>query len=500
MRISNLFFEDEDKIGLKPNIAFNLRFSYQIILFLATAFILFSKIAILLGYPESIQISVFNKRQTIFDTIFYTLVHLSYLYIVFSILIFTCPPEKLYWQRLVIPSILFFAYFAQFLPILILYIDGEPFLFRSISESIPIAFRKYILINGVLFSYILFITIYIYWFIRDIIEYQYTYLPRRRNEIKFWFFAEVISIIVLIIGFLQVSGVIIVLSYWFNKDNVILLSLIVWFLVNNLIKDWLRGTYNIIYKDYLQKNQISGTIYNSTICLKNWENVKTILDYGCANGKRLKETLNILGIKGNQTDKQIIGFDRDGQWQLEFEETFTSLRKFIHREDKISPSVINAIFLSHMLYEFKTTKKVKKFLKKCEPGTYVIIRGMSPNSFFNPISMAYSMRIFDPTRSYLWYPFNLEFLVKKAKLSRLDISKPIDIPDIIVKQQYTIDPKGIDSAQKLLGYLYRPVVGERAKEYFTALHKLYIDNIPNDDFIYLFIKEKKRNWLQKCLA
>ena len=468
-RWRKLVFEDEAQKPLSIKTADFIKGSIVIILILISAAVLFANLSIK-------AYSIEDNAKHVLTAIFYTGIHISYLFVVFNILILDCPVEKLHIQRLIFPIILLLAYVFYALQV---------WAHTTLNISIGYLEQVFKIISLSLFS-----ILYILWFFRDIFEYK----EEKRPISFFWIAGEGVSLILLTIGiYNEIIGKS-TYSFWTSQNGPIVICLCIYLFYrvsDELFHDQER--YKDLYDNYLKYN-IVETPPAVDLNISNHDSLN-ILDFGCGDGRRLIE--NLSWIKDlDKTKITVIGCDRRKCFKSKFTDNLDKAKienSFISNIEKVNPKDFDIIILSHILYEQSVSDIVLSFLKKCKQNTLIYFRGASPNSFFVSTSFAGSNTIGIFTRkknrSHLWYSIWLENIKDDSKLIRLN--KIQNKADYIVKQQYNIAKQdGIDSASLLLKKLYRGALANRTDDYFRALKEYAnIDEISNDDLIYIYLKE-----------
>lgn len=487
MTAKSIFLESRSSPPIELSWAIGLRRLVWIVISVATICILFA------GIIEKAE-EYGSPLPKFFVPTFVTIIHLSYLYLVFWLLIFSHPPDDLHLQRMIYPFLLFLAYLLYASSAYAKYINTYPQFTPQLALLLGINVKtpQSLLIR----SYWLFFFLYLAWFLRDCFEWNESHNYKRRWQIIFWWAAEMLSLGILL-------GRISIEKSWYNMDNriswlfdknyAIGISLFLWLILAGFERLWKQGSYKNIYTLYIDRNMI---LDETKIELPpiSWNRVSTILDYGCGDGKRLLQNIKWLNFQnsGKSNDQiTIVGYDRDESWASIFNQNISNAgfkSSFVTDESNLVNYKFDFINLTHILYEPKTVKQIARFLKQVSSsnGVYVIVRGAAPQSFFTIVSMANSLRLFSPTKSHLWY-FALDNIVHKNNLKRVDASKIGITPDAIVNQKYPLDAVGIDFATDLLQYLYRGTSGERSKYYLDVLKNISgLSYIPNDDLIYVY--------------
>lgn len=424
--------------------------------------------------PRSGQIG--GLAAKVFGKAFFAGLHLAYLYLVFWLLIFSQPPERLYKQRMLFPFLLMTAYVLYALSVYLIW------------EQNWLTVGKYLHIA----AYMFFIALYGLWFFRDYFEWKMIY--NHAAEKFFWWGLECLSIIVLIGGIYYAfeKQPWTVAPAWVNKDITVAGCLLLWIGRTVFVELAKRDNYMTLYRDYLLNN----TIHNSnTISLPIRSASYNVLDYGCADGTRLNQILTWMGMSVGSSDygnSEVTGFERDVNWHEAFYRNMAGMKKYTptNLQEEVSKNInkYNLIILSHILYDLDTVDDLIRLLKKCQPNTCIVMRGAGPKSFFTAFSLAYSLRLIAPTKSHLWLSVNMVKIVNEVKLERVNTNLGTH-PDAIVDQQYSLINGGVEHAAKLIQHLYGDIAGIRAKEYFGGLMRNSKQTIlPNDDLIYVYKK------------
>lgn len=418
--------------------------------------------------------------------------NVSYLLLVTSILIFSKPVEKLAWQTFQIPVLLVLAYSISALFPLICNSFRVYFGFSYYSGSFEIIES----IDRIL-SHLLFAVLYFLWLLRDWCKLDTCYNPKEATRLGWWMLVESFFVVMLLVSLTRHHSTVISEHTWIQwlwkhttmKDLAIIGCLIVWWVWKGYERRIQMEWYTTTYANYL-----TGNINIQWKLLKTSEfKINGIIDFGCANGIRLKEFLTLFFPNGVPKDLPICGIDHNSMWKKAFETTFKGNRNAYFLEDarKLQQqdlAAFNFIHLSHMLYEAKTVKAVSDFLNRCNSGTLVLARGSSTNSFFLAVSVAYSTRIIHPTYSHLWNTVHLNKVMKACGLAYI-LNDQQSGPDFLIRQDYRLEEGGIDAAGDLIEFLYREDAAEQFRRF--CKEKLQLDPsalIPNDDLAYLLRK------------
>jgi hypothetical protein len=295
-----------------------------------------------------------------------------------------------------------------------------------------------------------------------------------------------------------------ILPEFLDKNFIIVTCIFLWFFLQYFKSRIDKRGYHETYLQYLSRNLPGRPIFakrdnyfDNINLIKDYLskiNNATIIDFGCGDGKRLIELLELLGIEP-RTDLKIIGYDSNKKWECFFNEKLANYSNiFFSNKKKLEEYrrgiQFNIIFSSHTLYYRGAEQGLIKIIKTCSPGTPVIIRGASPNSFFYAVSTAYTLRLLFPTYSHTWIDNSLNNLINKCKLNRINGKLAAKRPDFIIQQYIETKDVPINVSTDLLGYLYGNTVKALTQEYFYALKSSEVEFIPNDDFVYAFTKSE----------
>ncbi len=410
--------------------------------------------------------SIEDNIKHILKAFVFSILHVFYLYVVLSMQILKKPVENLYYQQFIIPVLLILAYafyaFQIYSHMAINFTFNE---LENLFKTLSLTF---------------FCSLYILWFIRDI--------KKNKGPDKIWIGLDIISIVLLLITiFTNKRG------FWFSQNAPIFICLGVWVFFKLFEFLQYEKVYKNSYDEYLLYNRVIPSDNKINI---NIENELSIFDFGCGNGSRLIENLNL--IKNIESHNiSITGYDILENFKGKFIENINN-----HISCKSAPrfyfdnipniNKFNLIFLSHVLYDHSALSKSIDVLKKCKKNTLIIIRGVGPNSFFTTASFSSSnMLINNPKKkniSYLWYSKWLLDIEKECNLTRLNETKK---PDLIIKQEYDISTtNSIEVISDLLIKLYNNGgLTNRIKDYFVFLNTYQgVDKVPNNDLLYIYKK------------
>jgi len=499
-KVGRYFRELENSRPIPFAIAVSLRSYVLLVIAIASICVLSSGLPLILqhlGLSSHFRHLTLGPLFMFFLVLSVTGAHLFYLCLVFQLLILNSPPEKLYRQQFVIPTLIVGAYLlyaAQGLCLVLTSFNPPTWLTAERSTTI--------LATSGFASYLLFLLAYLFWFCRDACEYyDKRDNLRRRLEVRIWWASELIAIVFLAVAlysskdwsyprFLERENIWYYL--FFGKNGPIIMCLVVYGFLRTLGREWKQSRYKQIYSDYLKHTRALAPAISLPSSEK--EGIKRVLDYGCANGKRLTETLQQLDLLADAKAGKIkiTGFDSDDSWKDSFDERFShNGDAFQSKEEKLTPNEYDLILFSHLLYGQQAVRQIGNFINRCKGGAYIVVRGASPNSFFFAVSMAFSLRNLSPTKSHLWINEFLPHLRDEANLEPVN-SNGDHHPLLTIPQTYKITVQSIKNAEELIGYLYGAEVGKRLSDYWENLlnHHPEITEIPNDDSLFLYRTRK----------
>lgn len=419
--------------------------------------------------------------------------HISYLLLVSDLLILSQPVESLRFQRFVLPLLLLIAYLAYAVVPLSEQWFGYPFA--------KIALRL---------SYAVFAALYFYWFLRDTFELYETTDRKRRRELRVWrvvegalgallalevlhaspsqnptdFLARRPSPGNLLAGFISwndVQGIV------HTKDVAVLVCLGFYVVWRYLDRGSAGAVYSDVYTSYLS-HVVASVPTLSPGPRAALRGVRSrVCDYGCGNGERTLQLLTMLGDSGSPY-QGVDGFDPDGSWEDGFLSRLPKGTRFFSRRERVRPNDYGLVHVSHLAYDYPSVGAVAEFLRKCKPGTIVVVRGCSVRSPFTAVSSTTTASLFDEGSTHLWERSFLLALAERAGLERVSARGRRGDPgaDAKLEQVYSLRGKGLQDLCSLLCLLYGERATERTRHYLSRLRETGADSIPNDDVIYFF--------------
>ena len=414
-----------------------------------------------------------------------TLFQLAYLWLVFWLLIFSQPLEKLYLQRAWIPGLLVLAYlvFAEYAKV-----HNQ---FGGIGRD-----------RGVkVVANVVFFVLYTIWLARDVSLYFDTRSPVDRVDPALWIPIELVIISVLVLQITmpqwpQLTDWLPPVISMVQKEQIITLCTMVWPVARWLHYVSLDGAYHRTYLAYMANANVLDIRAVGTLDLTKID-AQRCFDFGCGDGTRTVETLRMLGMR-DTSPVVVVGFDKNESWRPHYLETVlksfaagvaSDQVKFITKleDSPFAAPQYDLIILAHVVYEQWTLRKIIAFLAQCREGAYVVVRGSSPRSIFISVSRAFCSRLWRPPMTHLWYTHALARLQKMASLDRLSGTDAVHVPDIEIKQEYKLTNGGPETLSDFLRHLYGDRAGTLAKEHLRVLRDDgNVVSIPNDDWVYLF--------------
>jgi hypothetical protein len=430
------------------------------------------------------------------------LMHLTYLRLVIGLLVLDEPATMWRWEKWLLPLLLLVAYACA----------AGSTIVRG--ECAFVLFRhKFILLWRPLllfFCYACLAFLYFFWCSCDAHELDTgrEWMTRAEQSSKrIWIFADALFLVAVCLGalfwrepflFHQIS----------LKDFAIFGCLVVYGIVSFLFWFSSRSHYDEIYRCYLTGCRITSepVLARSALNLAVLASRShpRVLDFGCANGKRLCEVLPILGVKSSPVT--ITCFDKLSEWRGEAQRTIEKAGytcEFVVASSKLAEtSHYDAVHLSHMLYDWHTVREIINRLRPCAEAakkTFIIIRGYSPRSVFGVVSriQAVSGSIFNvrslvPAQNHIWNSAYLTNLVEELRLRRVNQLEAVTA-DFEIQQDYELSGNSLKYLFEFLTYLY----GQRWANHTRAFLRDYTATLsankadsemlfPNRDLVYLY--------------
>ena len=398
-----------------------------------------------------------------------TIAHVIYLYILLDILIFKHPIEKkIEIDKLCIPIFLFLAHLLD--------------AFHAFC-SVDVGCYKWFFFTKYLCP-VFFLLTYITWLYRDL---------KNKSNKALWIVLDIVSIILIIVPFvceIKIQW----LLFFLSPTGSVIICIALYLLMNVLSYEVVSKEYREFYGNYLRQCYFVGTKIESTPSITiNFENQDAIniLDYGCGSGDRLEYKDLIKSTSHNIKINKIIGCDVMEDYRASFrtnaQKIFPSSTEICFETNVSDQDFIdsNLIVLSHVVYEFGVVKKIIRKLKKCNPGTIILVRVCSPNSIFTPVSISGSNNILSlkKNRGHLGCKW-IDVIKEEAALSMINGSP------YTIKQEIPIETEQQREAiSKLLQHLYDGNLASYIQEYVKSLNNNGINSISNDDLIYLLKKD-----------
>jgi hypothetical protein len=472
------WFVEDDAQPLPLKWGMRLRKWTYVFIWVATLLILFAELA------EQLATTSGDALSTVVWTVLLTWIHLSYLQLIFLLLILSSLPHRQFKQRIWFPALFFSYCVANFFYALEVY--------RTYSGATTFPQARFWALTLHYVALALLALYYLAWLLRDYFKREDIPVEERVPNM-FWLSVEGISLLILLLRIADLSrGFLPPSAAAYSETFVLALSLSLWKVLQWQEGWFLKETFRGTYQDYLKEipNPVvfePSKFANASI---NPSNIKRVLDFGCGDGRRLKENLQWLGLT-QLPGLAIHGFDTNNTWKEEFLDNFSGTSaEFISSRRRLRQNVhYDLVVVSHCLYDVKAMQDLIAFLKNCDSGTKVLVRGTSPTSFFYLVSRVQASRLLGRSQaSYSWDQWALPTVIKEAKLqsaARTNIGQP----DGVVLQRYTLTKKTAVYAAKLLGDLFGGNTHESVLDVFNELHcRRNIGELPNDDFIYVFEK------------
>jgi hypothetical protein len=419
-------------------------------------------------------------------------VQLAYLWIVNEQSVLNRPIDKLRKRDLVLPIALGSAYGSYALSIL----------FNLPTFSVV--------------ALVAMISLYIVWFIFDLIEFGSEASNRGKINKIVWMSIDVVCVGILgwivfeditsWMGSNSVQETTTRLWSTYMKDGVIVLCVSVFIIAGFIQRVWRdESYYQATYTNYLNhvprlkiavgtdSRQLLGILQE-----KFAEKSIRVLDFGCANGIRGKELLEFLGIR-SETILKYIGLESNGFWRNPFGDSIGKLMpgvaEFCHSSefDRSGWSVgeqFDIIIMSHVFYHSEKRKRRDRVSRLLAKDGVVIVRGSGPNSIFSMASRFRAQNISVPSYDAFWISRFLLPWVESSRLKCLvgESDKPVSVT---LPGQYDIeDPVSSRCLSEFIRLLY----GEAAEA--------YIDNfiwdtksggekeVPVDDVLFVLHKAR----------
>jgi SAM-dependent methyltransferase len=431
--------------------------------------VLFAAVAVLYsGLSAPITAPYGNTYRTdILVAAMVTLVHLAYLYIVFSQNLLEKAVENVRVTDLLFPFLLIVVYVLYGVHS-IAFNMGKPILAHQLELS----------------AYGAFIVLYIAWFLKDYRSSEW----RDKHVTAVWCFADLVAIVML---FAYAFGAwrdgVRLLNYTVTpKDMATAMCIVIWLAFRWFAEMLSRTHYRAQYREYLRFNEAAVIEKNELARVRLEKSAVSVVDFGCGDGTRLVQLITWMRADGAlrpDATVEVVGFDRDHTWADDFIKTATDAginARFIgaDRDSFVENlALADIVLLSHVLYELSTVRFLGEALAKVEKHAVVVARGTAASSYFTVVNLAYSRRFPRPTISHLWQSHGLQSLIDKGLLTK--------VHQFRVKQPFALNNGGKEAAGNLLGYLYGENAAQLAQEYFLSLVREGGNTISNDDMVVL---------------
>lgn len=256
-----------------------------------------------------------------------------------------------------------------------------------------------------------FLSFYFMWFLIDSYKFKNSDSSYERSHHDFWRKADgIIFIIMALILFLpdiEKSGKTIFKTDIITiKDLAVFVTLLIWLYMKTARRSKIKDGKNYVknYEEYLDsidvlgKDKLSSGIIS--IIQKKAKSKINILDFGCGDGKRLEEFIEMADIDKTQLD--ISGYDIRMKWKRSWDKRFDSAHWLKRNPTKYSDYDI--VHASNVLYQRKTRKRlIKKFSNSSRKGNILAVRGYEPGTLFYRVGVSAHLH-----NNYAW-----ETLVKE---------------------------------------------------------------------------------------
>jgi hypothetical protein len=241
------------------------------------------------------------------------------------------------------------------------------------------------------------------------------------------------------------------------------------------------------YRQYIQHIDVLGWECRDVLRGLGPE-IRSICDFGCANGIRLSQLLAQLYPGGVPGDRTVHGIDRDGGWNDDFVSMLRGSRTaFFTSPADMRPEKYDLIHISHMLHDSHRVDDVTRFLNDCRNGAYVAVRG----------SLQSVAMLVDPDGSHPAEPPIQQFLHDRVvslaattSLSRVDRSAG-DSPDALIRQRFRLGNGGAASVGAFLRSVNQEGKADAAERSLGNMVRRDPDaSVPHDDVLFLYRIER----------
>jgi hypothetical protein len=238
-----------------------------------------------------------------------------YAWFLINLLLFSPPLEHIRWQDAVMPFMLAFAYVAYGLPRI--YELADPGVDSRFGSVWPVLKVSYVAI---------FLTLYVAWLIRDVRE--LAELPKAqgalatsKRHIRFtWLVVDALQILVILSIATWMSADVESVPGLHTKDLAIVAAFVGNLFVSVLVRHMREGSERQAFSDYVAAIQpVDARWLVPLQGLIGWEEY-TVVDIGCAEGKRTAELVEALAYIG-LPPSAVIGIDDDPSPEGGFKDT-----------------------------------------------------------------------------------------------------------------------------------------------------------------------------------
>jgi hypothetical protein len=244
--------------------------------------------------------------------------------------------------------------------------------------------------------------------------------------------------------------------------------------------------FRTAYRDFIHRVRVTAWDARSSFSELGPE-VRSICDFGCADGLRVTQFLAQLYPAGLPADLVVHGLETDGEWREAFLQTLAGTEaRFFTSADAAPAEEYDAVHLSSMLFDPIRARDIGAFLRRCQDGTLVAVRGwqvrpvQSEDSFVE--EEVKSGRPSEPA----WVTEYLRPLAADVSLKRI-YGAHGDEPDAVVRQRFDLADGGVERAVEFQASIGQP---ERAKfmegRFREMLREDPAASVAHDDVVYLY--------------
>lgn len=224
----------------------------------------------------------------------------------------------------------------------------------------------------------------------------------------------------------------------------------------------------------------------------------TVLDFGSGNSHRTLQLLDLLSVDRGRIN--LVRFDTDETWNMKGPsgDTPSGCRTatFISGISLAKSTAKHAdiVIACHSLYNPRATSDFQKVLRNTKPGTTIIIRGASPQSFLAPIIMYRLYSWMRPFYAACWDSNGLRHLSKPRVIEQVSLPVLGRFP-IKIGQKLVVRPELIDAVEMALESMYgwRVALSVRRMMSMAITRTLPVNGVQavtfnNPDLVYFFTR------------